>query len=215
MGGGAGNGRAAGMITLPASDDEKFRQVQKLETGRFSEEELEIALIVVPDLFDPAPVFYGRQPPVESGILDLFGLVGKQGWRYGFDPCVNFPYGFPTVFELKARKLRTRDVSQVLDYALAIGEMSVEDLTWRLVRHSGREGTGVPPIWEPKELQEQIEEVWPLPVDHNFTYRVLVGTDYDANVERLAKHTEVELYTVSELCRGWRERRSGQPNLLD
>ena len=65
--------------TSTASDAEKLRYVRKLETGQFNEKELEDALIVVPDLFDPVPFFCGRQFPVESGTLDLFGLVGKQG----------------------------------------------------------------------------------------------------------------------------------------
>ena len=59
------------MITLPASDDEKFRQVRKLETGQFSEKELETALIVVPDLFLPCPIFL-RTP------------TARRVWRFGF-----------------------------------------------------------------------------------------------------------------------------------
>ena len=181
-----------------------------LETGQFSEEELEIALIVVPDLFDPAPFFCGRQLPVDSGVLDLFGLVCKRPFKLGFhvDPDVVWGGSFPTVHELKARKLRPQHVGQVLDYALAIGDMTAEDLTWHIVCHAGKEGTGIPRIWEPRELQELIEDVWPVRDGSNFTYRVLVGTDYDANVARLAEHAEVELFTVSELCRGWRARQS-------
>ncbi|MDE2787620.1 MAG: hypothetical protein OXL37_13290 [Chloroflexota bacterium] len=202
------------MITLPASDDEKLRQILKLETGQFSEEELEIALIVVPDLFDPAPFFCGRQLPVESGVLDLFGLVGKRPFRYGFhvDPDVVWGDSFPTVYELKARKIRREHIAQVLDYALAISEMSAEDMTWHLVRYSGGDGTGIGRIWDPKGLKKLIQDAWG---HYKFTSRVVVGTGYDASVVRLAEHAEVELYTVSELCRGWRERRSGQPNLLD
>ena len=83
--------------------------------------------------------------------------------------------------------------------------MSAEDLAWHLMRHSGGEGTGIGRIWNPKGLQSTIENVWYVPTG-NITFRVIVGTEYDDNVARLAKHTEVELYTVSELCRGWRER---------
>ena len=197
------------MITLPASDNEKLRQVRKLETGQFSEKELEIALIVVPDLFDPSPFFCGRQLPVGSGALDLFGLVGKKPFSLGIsvDPDVVWGGSFPTVYELKARKILRQDIAQVLDYALTISEMSAEDLAWDLVRHSGGDGTGIGRIWDPKGLQSMIENAWYLPTG-NFTFRVIVGTDYDANVARLAEHTEVELYTVSELCHGYRERRS-------
>ncbi len=197
------------MITLPASDDEKFRQVRKLETGRFSEEELEIALIVVPDLFDPAPFFCGRQLPVESGVLDLFGLVSKRPFKLGFhvDPDVVWGDSFPTVYELKARKLQRQDIAQVMGYALAISEMSAEDLTWHLVHHSGKEGGGIERIWEPRGLQTMIENIWYMPTG-NFTSRVIVGTGYDDSVARLAEHCEVDLYTVSELCRGWRGRQS-------
>ncbi len=192
------------MITLPASDDEKLRQVRKLETGKFSEEELEIALIVVPDLFDPALFFCGRQLPVESGALDLFGLAGKIGSRFGFHTDDGFDFNFPTVYELKARKLRRGDVCQALDYALAIREMNAEDLAWHLVR-SSKDDTGIPRM-DPESLQDIIEPHAARP--HYWVYPVLVGTDYDAKVARLAKHAQVELCTVSELCLGWRERQS-------
>ena len=202
------------MIALPASDDEKLRQVQKLEAGQFSEEELEIALIVVPDLFDPAPFFCGRQLPVESGALDLFGLVGKRPFKQGFDVAPDVVWGdsFPTVYELKARKLRRGDVCQALDYALAIREMNAEDLAWHLVR-SSKDETGISRM-NPKDLQD-ILELFTVGPHFSWVYPALVGTDYDDNVERLAKHTEVELYTVSELCRGYRERRSRHPKLRD
>ena len=193
------------MITLPASDNEKLRQVRNLETGQFSEKELEIALIEVPNLLDPAPFFCGRQLPVGSGALDLFGLVGKKPFRYGFDvdPDVVWGGNFPTVYELKARKIRRQDIAQVLDYALTISEMSAEDLAWHLVQHSGGGETGIGRIWDPKGLERQIHDAW---AHVKFTSRVVVGTDYDANVARLAEHTEVEVYTVSELCRGYRDR---------
>ena len=193
------------MITLPASDDEKLRQVQKLEAGQFSEEELEIALIVVPDLFDPAPFFCGRQLQVESGALDLFGLVGRRPSKDGFkvEPEVVWGNSFPTVYELKARKLRREHVCQALDYALAIREMNAEDLAWHLVRNS-KDDTGIPRM-NPKDLQGMLESHMGPP---RWVFPVLVGTDYDANVARLAKHTEVELYTVSELCQGYRARQS-------
>lgn len=193
------------MITLLASDDEKLRQVRKLETGQFSEEELETALIVVPDLFDPAPFFCGRQLPVGSGALDLFGLVGKRPFRYGFevDPEVVWGNNHPTVYELKARKLRPQHIGQVLAYALAVREMNAEDLAWYLVRNS-KDDTGIPRM-DPKGLQDILQ---PYMSAVPWVSPVLVGTDYDANVARLAEHCEVELYTVSELCRGWRDRQA-------
>ena len=43
------------IIQLPASDEEKERHIATLERGGFSEEELETAPMVAPDLFDPAP----------------------------------------------------------------------------------------------------------------------------------------------------------------
>lgn len=190
-------------IPLPASDEEKLRQVEMLETGRFSEEQLEIALIVVPELFDPAPFFCGRQVTVESGTFDLFGLVGKQYFRYGwdYDSGAVSQSEFPTVYELKARKLSRANVCQVMDYALTLGEMRAEDLAWHLIR-SSKDHTGIPRM-DPGILQEKLERV---AEPRLWVWSVLIGTDYDENVARLAKHFEIELYTVSELCRGWRER---------
>ncbi len=190
-------------ITLPASDADKLRYVEMLESGDFSEDLLETALIVVPDLFDSAPYFCGRQLRAGSGTLDLFGLVGKKPFRYGFDvdPDVVLGDRFPTVYELKARKLRPGDAGQVMDYALALGAMSAEDLAWHLIR-SSKDDTGIPGM-EPGILQGVLERV---AYPGLWVSSVLVGTDYDENVARLAKHTEVELYTVSELCRGYRDR---------
>ncbi len=192
-------------ITLPASDADKLRYVEMLESGDYSEDLLETALIVAPDLFDPAPYFCGRQLRAGSGTLDLFGLVGKKPFRLGFyvDPDVVWGDSFPTVYELKARKLRPGDVGQVMDYALALGEMSAEDLAWHLIR-SSKDDTGIPRM-EPGILQEVSEQV---AHPRLWVSSVLVGTDYDENVARLAKHTEVEIYTVSELCRGYRVRHS-------
>ena len=110
------------IISLPASDEEKDRQVAMLESGRFSEEELEVALIAVPELLDHSPFFCGRQLATDSGVLDLLGF-GKSG--------------FLTVYELKARKLNRNDIAQVLDYMLWLCEMGSEDSAWYIAKKAG------------------------------------------------------------------------------
>lgn len=173
-------------ISLPASDEEKDRQVRMLETGVFSEADLEVALIAVPELLDPPPFFCGRQIPTDSGVLDLLGL-GK--------------YNFPTVYELKARKIQRGDIAQVLDYVCWLDETDSETLTWHLIKH-GREDNGIARFWNPLGLKNIIEE------GRKFgavSLPVIVGTDYDRPVERLAKRTEVQLLTISELCLRWRK----------
>ena len=128
------------IIQLPASDEEKELQVALLERGGFSEEELEIALIVVPDLFDPAPFFVGRQLPTDSlpRRLDLLGI----------DP----EHGFLKVYELKKGPIQRIAIAQVLDYMLWVCETKTEDLAWQIITHGG-EDNGIGRFWKPEKNQ--------------------------------------------------------------
>ena len=76
------------IIQLPASDEEKERHIAKLERGGFSEEELETALMVAPDLFDPAPFFVGRQLPTDSGNSSRLRGRGRLAKQI---PCLAAP----------------------------------------------------------------------------------------------------------------------------
>lgn len=176
-------------ISMPASDEEKERQVAMLERGDFSEEQLEVALIVVPELFDPELFFVGRQLPTDSGVLDLLGI--ETGSR-----------GFLKVCELKSGSVRRQDIAQVLDYMLWVRETETEELAWHLVTH-GRLDNGIGRFWNPKGVSNLVERARRA---GNVAFPLIVAADYSAPIARLANHTGVELYTVSELCAGWRVR---------
>ena len=180
------------IIQLPASDEEKERHIATLERGGFSEEELETALMVAPDLFDPAPFFVGRQLPTDSGVLDLLGI----------DP----EFGFLKVYELKKGPIRRPDIAQVLDYMLWVCETETDDLAWHIVTHS-RKDNGIGRFWKPEKIKEFVAHARQV---GNVAIPVVVGTDYHRPVARLANHTGVQLHTVQGLCTPWRSRHEQQ-----
>lgn len=143
------------LLTLPASYEVKMREVEVLESGRFSEEELERALIIVPELFDPDPFFCGRQLPTDSGPIDLFGFVGIEL------PSLSFRISktvFPTVYELKKGKIQRNALIQALDYSMRLEAMTAEDLAWHIVRNSGKPGSGTDRIWKPQVITGWIRD---------------------------------------------------------
>ena len=144
--------------------------------------------MVVPDLLAPEPWFYGRQLPTDSGDIDLFGF-GK--------------YGLLTVYELKAAKIRRNALCQVVDYALRIEKMSDEDLTWHIVRESGKPGSGTGRTWKPEVLLDRVKKSR---AGGKFVFRVIIGTEYDDHIAFMAERMEIELYTVAQLCQDYRKR---------
>ena len=180
-------------VILPASDAVKTWHVQFLEGAQFTEEQLELAMIVVPELLDPAPFYVGRQLPTDSGPLDLIGF-GE--------------YGFLTVYELKAGRIRRDALAQVADYAAAIRDMNAEDLTWHLVTHSGVPRSGIGRFWKPEGILDMVKRAWQY---GKVVPRVVVGTSYGPAVARLAKDMEATLYTVNDLCEGYCKRLAASP----
>ena len=185
---------------MPASDEVKMEIVRELESGNFSEEQLEVALVIVPELLDPAPFFFGRQLPTDSGPIDLFGFGGANL------PTLARPIReckFPTVFELKADRIRRDALVQVFDYSTRLQDMTTEDIAWHITRHSGKPGSGMGRIWNPEGLRTMLEEAWSF---GRIIWKVVIGTSYDPHIEKMASLMEVKLYTVGELCAGYRER---------
>ena len=194
------DGNSEQELILPASDEVKMEIVKELESGNFDEARLERALVIVPELLDPTPFFCGRQLPTESGPIDLFGLGGIE---YPSQSVRIRQAIFPTVYELKAREIRRSALIQVFDYSKRIEEMSAEDLVWHLVVNSGNPRAGIPRIWEPKEILDIIEAVWER---GKVILKVIVGTSYNPQMASLADELDIKLYTVRELCAGYRER---------
>ena len=173
-------------INLPASDQEKELQVAMLERGDFSEEQLEVALIVVPELLDPELFFVGRQLPTDSGVLDLLGIEDGRG--------------FLKVCELKKGPVHRSHIAQVLDYMLWVCEMETEDLAWHLVTHS-KSDNGIGRLMNPRGVANLVGHARRA---GNVAFPLVVGAEYSASVARLANHTGVELRTVGEMCAAWR-----------
>ena len=168
--------------------------VDIIESGRFDEQELEEALLLVPGLIDSAYInrpwrIIGRQLPVpDSGKLDL--LVAEDD-----------SYDELQVIELKAAEIRRGDLAQVRDYVLALEEMSSDDLAWHITTHAGRQG--VPRIWDPTKLRSSLWDKKNYPEDSSKIKGVVIGTSYRPNIHRLARDLGIELRTVTELCSSW------------
>ena len=187
---------------MPVTDEVKTIAVEILESGNYSEAELEDILVGVPELLNPAPYFCGRQLIMDSGKLDLFGFGGADADLSDYSIRIREAV-FPTVYELKAGRIRADALLQVLDYSKCLEAMTAEDLVWQLVISSGKPESGISRIWEPKKLLDLLELVWER---HKMIQKVVVGTSYDARIGRMAAEWGVKLHTVAELCAGYRER---------
>ena len=163
-----------------------------IESGRFNEQELEEALLMVPGLIssDSAGSVWeviGRQLTVPgSGKLDLlFANTYDHIW----------------VVELKAREIQRGDLMQALDYARTLEEMESGDLAWHITSHSGR--NGVPHIWYPDKLRIAISWAKGYTEDPFKIQCMVIGTGYRSNIARLARRFDIKLKTVAELCENW------------
>ena len=189
-----------GQLILPASQDVKWEEIKLLESGEFTEEQLERALIVVPELISPEPFICGRQLPTDSGPIDLFGFGGMslQNHTASIQSAK-----FPNVYELKAGRIRRDALIQVLDYSMRLEDMTAEDLAWHIVRNAGKPGAGIARIWKPEVILKAVEEAWTY---GRIVWKVVIGTTYDSHVGSMASRLDIKLYTVGELCAGYRER---------
>ena len=178
--------------------------VDILESGRFDEQELEEAMILVPGLLGvPSHLgggrpdldwiwrAIGRQLPVPgSGTLDILACDSN--------------YFNMHVIELKAGEIRRGDLAQVRDYTLALEEMSPDDLAWHITIHSGR--NGVPRIWDASDLLSRIEFAREDDDEYGpWLGCSIIGQSWRPNITRLARELGVELRTVAEMCEQWRE----------
>ena len=167
-----------------------------LESGRFDEQELEEALLMVPGLISGDShgnvwKAIGRQLTVPgSGKLDLLFANTYDDIR---------------VIELKAREIQRGDLMQALDYARTLEEMESSDLAWHITIHSGR--NGVPHIWNPDDLRIAINWAKGYSEEPFRIQCMVIGISYRPNIARLARRFGVGLKTVAELCENWNKYR--------
>ena len=101
-------------------------EVAPVERASHTETEnlLEDTLVRNPDMLIPGLELVGRQTPTDGGPLDLLGVD---------------PDGRLVVFELKRGDLTRDAVTQIIDYASSLEDMS-DDLAAHIAHHSGRNG---------------------------------------------------------------------------
>ena len=102
-------------------------EVAPVERASHAETEnlLENTLVRNPDMLIPGLELVGRQTPTDGGPLDLLGVD---------------PDGRLVVFELKRGDLTRDAVTQIIDYASSLENMSDDQLAAHIDRHSGRDG---------------------------------------------------------------------------
>ena len=171
------------MWTVGDGDDATpVKQASHIETENL----LEKTLVKNPDMLIPGLKLVGRQTPTAGGWLDLLG-VDRDGRL--------------VVFELKRGKLTREAVTQVIDYASHLEDMSGEGLAEHITQRSGRDG--IDEIenfedwyadWRAQHIEEPDEESQLLPVK-----MVLVGLGADARATRmvdfLARGVDISLLT--------------------
>ena len=195
---------------IPAPFKVRHAAAEIIGTGRYDEEELEDALVLVGGYFwglwrtwrgneGRGEEVIGRQVPAgDAGTLDLITL--------------HWPSGELIIYELKAREIQVGDLAQVENYRVALNELDLDDLAWLLVIHSGRKG--VPRIWNAKKLRKMLglrddavshnegRLQWS-PSDYNpYLLRIgcaVVGRAWEKPVARLANSMGIELIHIPEL----------------
>ena len=156
-------------------------EVAPVEQASHTETEslLEDTLVKNPDMLIPGLELVGRQTPTDGGPLDLLG-VG--------------PDGRLVVFELKRGDLTRDAVTQIIDYASGLEDMSDDQLAAHITRHSGRDGIAEIENFE-GWYDQRFEERRLSPIK-----MILVGLGTDARATRMvnfltARGVDVSLLT--------------------
>ncbi len=138
-------------------------------TGVKLEDILEATLVSRPEMLENGLHLVGRQTPTEGGPLDLLGV--DQGGRL-------------VVFELKREKLTREAVTQCIDYASALDEMTPKELAEFITEHSGSEGIekidGFEQWYQDRFAENELDDLLPPRL-------TLVGLGADERAERMAR----------------------------
>ena len=138
-------------------------------SGVALEDILEATLVRRPEMLESGLHLVGRQTPTESGPLDLLGV--DEGGRL-------------VVFELKREKLTREAVTQCIDYASALDEMTPEDLATFIAEHSGSDGIekieDFEEWYQDRFAENELDDLLPPRL-------TLVGLGVDERAERMAK----------------------------
>jgi hypothetical protein len=118
-----------------------------------------------PSLLSAGLCIVGRQIKIDAGRLDLLGL----------DPVGNW-----VIVEMKRGEVRRETITQALDYAASIDEMSSIELQSHVDAYLKSRGSGLKQFLKDYNLDETIF------VDRNLIIYV-VGTSNDPHLDRLAK----------------------------
>ena len=208
----------------PAPLKVRRQAAEIIHTGRYDEEELEDALVLIggylwaasDDEEDVDDVEEGEEDEgyaLESRISEFRArrrgveepwFIGRQipagdaGTLDLIGPQRNGVEGALTIYELKAREIRPADLAQVESYRVALEELSADDLAWTIATNSGRQG--IPRNWYPDSLRWAIlsaqDEELDFPLNINCT---VIGRAWKRPVSRLANSMGIKLIHIPEL----------------
>ena len=160
---------------IPAPLEVRRAAAEIIRAGRYDEEELEDALVLIGgylwetwdeeededenDDLSP-PELEQRLRTLQSDLARAAdGFIGRQlpaGDAGTLDLIRYHPSsGELTIYELKAREIQVSDLAQVESYRVALEEFDPDDLARLLVNNSGRKG--ISRVWEPEELRGMLD----------------------------------------------------------
>ena len=157
---------------IPAPLEVRRAAVEVIRTGRYNEEELEDALVLIGQyLWETGEPWEGDDeedwdeetsfPELErrlhthlNRLRRLGAFIGRQlpAGNAGTLDLIGPRHDGLTIYELKAREIRVGDLAQVENYRLALEDLDLDDLAWLITSRSG-EG-GIPRDQRPDELRE-------------------------------------------------------------
>ena len=188
---------------IPAPLEVRRAAAEIIRTGRYDEEELEDALVLIGgylwetwddeededenDDLSP-PELEQRLQILQSDLARAAGgFIGRQlsaGDAGTLDLIRYYPSsGELTIYELKAREIQVSDLAQVESYRVALEELGPDDLAWLLVSNSGRKG--ISRVWEPEDLRGMLDYRDDEVID-NEALLEHGDPDYDPNLRRIS-----------------------------
>ena len=170
-------------LTLPEQREARRRAVEVIRAGRYDEEELEDALVLIgrylwatPDIEEDVDDEEEDEEEeawhLRSRVREISGrrVQAEKPWFIGrqvsagdagtldlIGPQRDGRTGALTIYELKAREIRAADLAQVESYRVALEELSADDLAWAIATNSGQRG--IPRNWSPEELRGDLQAI--------------------------------------------------------
>ena len=159
---------------IPAPLEVRRAAAEIIRTGRYDEEELEDALVLIGQyLWETGEPWEGDDeedwdeetsfPDLERRLHTHLNRLRRLGWGdfmgrqlpagdAGTLDLIGPRHDGLMIYELKAREIRVGDLAQVENYRVALEELDPDDLAWLITSKSGK--GGIPGDQRPDELKE-------------------------------------------------------------